>query len=187
MPKTWSETFKRIRAGFERRGPLECWPWTGATSGGYGRTTVWGIPMPAHRALWLFLNDLIAIGGSSKDAPQVVRQTCRNRLCGNPAHLVPGKRSELAQTMLGRPRAAARPHTRAGKLTDAQVLAIRADTRSARAIAREYAVNISTVSRIRCRKIKAALPEGAVPPVQPAPAPAARPAVDWMDPTARDA
>lgn len=186
MTKTWSETFKRISAGFERRGPLECWLWTGQLDRqGYGRTTAWGLPLPAHRALWLLLNDLMTNEGPSSAAPQVVRQTCRNRACGNPAHLMPGVRADLARNMLGRPRGQSRAHTRRGKLTDLQVLAIRVDARAARAIAREYAINISTVSRIRCRRIKAALAEqapGSVIAVSATPPLARKQAIDWMDP-----
>jgi hypothetical protein len=60
----------------------DCWPWQGGLSaGGYGRFTLEGKHYQAHRLAWERTYRTRVPKG------KLVRHTCRNRLCCNPAHL----------------------------------------------------------------------------------------------------
>lgn len=74
----------RFRAKVDRRGPDECWPWTGTTvrSGGghwYGRIYVAGRLQSAHRVAFY-------LDRGRWPAGQVLHR-CDYSLCCNPAHL----------------------------------------------------------------------------------------------------
>lgn len=77
----------------EKRGPDECWPWTGGTSLGYGSVRIGGrngeARMP-HRIIaeWVY-------GEAALDGLEACHR-CHNRICCNPAHLVPGTRRQNA-------------------------------------------------------------------------------------------
>lgn len=74
-----------------RRGPNECWDWTGArTKTGYGHMRVAGKDFYVHRFAYDLLVDPIPEG-------LVIDHLCRNRLCVNPTHLeaVPQRRNVL--------------------------------------------------------------------------------------------
>jgi hypothetical protein len=74
-----------------RRGPNECWPWTGATnSDGYGVLFgKSGNTVYAHRAAYEQANGAIPDG-------LLVRHLCNNPLCCNPAHLATGTAADNA-------------------------------------------------------------------------------------------
>lgn len=81
------EKSDRLWSKVSRRGPNECWPWIAdaVSDFGYG---VLKIPnsrknILAHNAAYLVTNGLILDG-------QVIRHTCDNPPCCNPAHLIPG-------------------------------------------------------------------------------------------------
>lgn len=81
------------------RGPMGCWPWKGArTPDGYGRVTVDGQSMLAHRVACEMQHGPMKPG-------QVARHMCVDRssarlsrlderACCNPAHMEPGSQSE---------------------------------------------------------------------------------------------
>jgi len=61
----------------------DCWPWQGALgSNGYGRFTLRGVAMTAHRAAYLLLVGTIPAG-------MQIDHLCRNRSCVRPDHLEP--------------------------------------------------------------------------------------------------
>lgn len=68
--------------------PTGCWLWSGATVNGYGNVWFEGRAHMAHRVAWLL---------SRGDIPprHRVGQSCRNRLCVRPEHLVTGTASQL--------------------------------------------------------------------------------------------
>jgi len=76
------DTFeRRFWAKVEKRGPHECWSWTGATNGdGYGYMTRNGRTAYAHRVSYEF-----AIGPIPEGLQ--LDHLCRVRNCVNPAHL----------------------------------------------------------------------------------------------------
>ena len=84
----------RAWAKVDRRGPDECWPWTGSQSGnGYGRLSIdnGASTVPAHRVIFAAENGFL---------PPVVMHTCDNGLCCNPAHLVAGSPRDNTRDML---------------------------------------------------------------------------------------
>jgi hypothetical protein len=71
----------------ERRGPDECWPWTGATnSKGYGRFRIGDNLFLPHRVAYTIANG--AFTNLRRHHGSVVMHECDNPRCCNPKHLV---------------------------------------------------------------------------------------------------
>lgn len=64
-----------------------CWNWTGALTRGYGYFSLNGKAQRAHRVAYSLF-----VGPLAEDA--VVRHTCDNPRCVNPAHLVVGSQAD---------------------------------------------------------------------------------------------
>ena len=126
-----------------------CWIWKGNVgANGYGKLSVNGKEVAAHRAAFEAFNGAIPAGLS-------VCHRCDNPRCVNPQHLWTGTHSENLADMKakGRARAPRGERCKSAKLVPEQVRAIRADTRGARAVAADYGINETTVSNIRaCRR-----------------------------------
>ena len=138
--------------------PTECWEWTAYTkSTGYGGYNVKGKTQRAHRLAWM-----LHYGPIPGD--QWVCHSCESRSCCNPAHLylaVPKKRS--ADTVArGRQVSGAEAAKSVGKLSAADVLAIRAALARnviVRVLANKYNVNVRTIRKIKRRQTWAWLEE----------------------------
>ena len=132
-------------------GPDDCWEWTASkTMKGYGQFGVYGgSPKGAHRVAWEMEVGPIPEG-------LFVCHHCDNPGCVNPAHLFVGSPSDNMRDCVtkGRHRSPNNMGAANGraKLTNAQVLAIRADTRVQVAVAAEFGVCQQMVSRIRAEK-----------------------------------
>lgn len=121
----------------------DCWIWTGAVgSGGYGRVAFRGRQVHAHQAAFILTY------GKPKGN---VLHRCGIRLCVNPAHLYDGSAQENAadRDRHGRTARLAGAKNSQAKLTDEQVTAIRADTRSGSVAAPEYGISQSHYYRIK--------------------------------------
>jgi hypothetical protein len=85
-PKAGAERLTRFWSYVDRRGSDECWPWIGSrsrTAKGYGQFKALGVNMHANRIAYALSTGHDPIG-------LVVRHTCDNPPCCNPAHLLSG-------------------------------------------------------------------------------------------------
>ena len=78
---------------------------------------------------------------------------CGNRNCVNPTHLREGTNVENCADKVADGTLTRGTHNASCKLTEDQVLAIRADTRSDKLIANDYNVARQTVNGIKLRKL----------------------------------
>lgn len=105
----------------------ECWVWNGELiRGGYGRKRVaGGKRVIVHRAMWEEYT------GRRIPDGMVVMHTCDNPACYNPAHLSLGTQQDNIRDCMAKGRAAGiglrGEESNAAKLTEKQVLEIRAD------------------------------------------------------------
>lgn len=136
-----------------------CWIWMGAYSpiNGYGVVRYMSKTHRAHRmAFW---------AASGRPVPKTfdVCHKCDNRLCVNPDHLFLGTRRQNMRDCISKGRfkflepmvGEKSPNS---KLTEKQVMSIRRDRRSQRAIARAYGVDKGTIACIVKRKTWKHLP-----------------------------
>ena len=132
-----------------------CWEWTAAKKNGYG---LFGRKVPgtvimkgvyAHRHSWEIQNGPIPKG-------LCVLHKCDNRPCVRPDHLFIGTKADNTADMVAKGRDR-QPRLKGSaqsgsKLTEANVLAIRASTESQPAEARKYGVSQVLISRIRLKR-----------------------------------
>lgn len=124
--------------------PDGCWEWQSYKRSGYGRLRLNGKAVSAHRISYDSFVGPIPDG-------LLVCHTCDNRKCVNPEHLFLGTHADNGADMAQKGRAADKSGLNNGraKLTEADVLAIRADTRSGPKIAKEYGLSRQSVQNIR--------------------------------------
>ena len=114
-----------------------CWPWTaGRTGSGYGILQYGGKPVYAHRLAYELAHGDLQPG-------QVVRHTCHNPLCVNPAHLVAGTHADNMHDM------AVAGRRRARVLTEADVTRIRTSDLPAPVLAAEYGCSPTAIHMAR--------------------------------------
>lgn len=138
----------RFHTKYERRGPDECWPWTGARrrSFGYGVFDVYDARKPrsvsAHRMAWALSFGPIADG-------VCVLHECDNPACVNVAHLFLGTMADNNEDKRLKGRQTKGAAIARSKLTETQVSAIRDDARPGPEIAAAYGIDPSVVYRIK--------------------------------------
>lgn len=154
-PYLIGEPRERIIARFwslvDRAGPDDCWLWRGSRKGnGYGRFKVVSYQMAhANRVAWVIAN--------GRDPGELlVRHSCDNPPCCNPAHLLLGTHADNMQDKVDRGRCVGRPQTGESNanahLTIDQVGEIVQAFRRHEPnthIARRYPVGHALISRIR--------------------------------------
>lgn len=117
-----------------------CMEWQGPVTNGYGRITVQGTALWAHREVLR-----LATGAS----PEVVMHNCDNPLCINPTHLVPGTHQSNFADMVTKQRQAKGADHYKAKLTPTKVQRARrkrASGMTLTALAKEFGVARSTIS-----------------------------------------
>lgn len=105
----------------DKKGPDDCWPWTGCKSTGYGQFYYKGRMQQAHRMAWAIHTGVFPSNH--------IRQICNNKLCCNPAHLRSVTHTDSMQAAMKAgthvfANQKGENHTQA-KLTNADVLEIR--------------------------------------------------------------
>ena len=124
----------------------DCLEWTGGcTATGYGATRAYGKHWRTHR-LALELEGIDTTG-------HLVLHSCDNPLCCNPDHLRLGTHQDNMDDKVSRGRQALGNHNGRAKLTEQDVLDIRAISgMTQRAIAKRYGVGTTAISMIINRK-----------------------------------
>jgi hypothetical protein len=128
-------------------GPDDCWEWQACINSNYGVLVVKKKNQKAHRVSYVINVGVIPDG-------LLVCHRCDNTICVNPNHLFLGTNKDNMLDKMSKGRQVnplGVKHGRA-KLTEIQVLKIRQDARLLREVAKEYKVNIMTISNIRSGK-----------------------------------
>jgi hypothetical protein len=133
--------------------PGECWLWMGAKNvDGYGKIRIGaraaGKQESAHRLAYRLAKPFMY------NPALHVLHTCDNPTCCRPSHLFQGTQADNNRDMYAKGRAV-NPRGEAkinAKLTTEQVLAIRADARPKKTLARVYGVSRATIQFIKNRK-----------------------------------
>ena len=140
----------------DKRGVSDCWEWIGFKSrDGYGIVQLKGKLIKAHRLAYCEANDKTLADISNA----VVRHSCDNRKCVNPAHLLLGTSVDNTKDRHDRDRDARGSVNGNSKLTEDQVKAMRSEfvpwsrTHGAIPLAAKYGVSASLVSQIINRVI----------------------------------
>lgn len=126
---------------------------TSLNSSGYGHVWHEGKTVRANRLAYVKAHGL----SLSDIAGQVVRHSCDNPACVNPAHLLLGTHTDNMRDMLdrGRNRQPKGVRNAKAKLSESAVAEIRgriAAGEAHRSIARDYGINASQISRINTGK-----------------------------------
>jgi hypothetical protein len=133
----------------------KCWNWTAAKyMTGYGHFSYGGSGKPAHRVSYELHNGPIPVGF-------LVCHRCDNRACINPDHLFLGTPADNTADMMSKKRNRHPRGPDAGRaiLTEADVLAIRSDTKSTqKALGEQFGIGPRQIGYIRARKSWAHLP-----------------------------
>lgn len=125
-----------------------CWLWTGAllkAAGGYGSIRVDGKALRAHRVAYELVVGPIPDG-------MLLRHSCDNPRCINPAHLTPGNARENTQDALDRNRHVVGEQNHNSKLENHAISTIRAALASGvpgKYLAKQFGVSQGTISNIK--------------------------------------
>jgi len=127
----------------------DCWIWTGALlKTGYGSIRINRKAERAHRVAYELAFGPIPEG-------LLLRHSCDNPKCVNPAHLIPGTHAQNTQDALDRGRAVVGDaHVRA-KIPNHAIATIRAALAAGvpgKYLAKQFAVNPTVISRIKLHK-----------------------------------
>lgn len=121
-----------------------CWPWVGPLDRyGYGVVTRTG---RAHRLAWQEHH------GRKLARDEVVRHSCDNPCCCNPAHLIAGTQDENIDDRVQKDRSAKGQMNGRSKLTATEVKAIYKSGVAVSVMAERYGIDESTVRGIRTGK-----------------------------------
>lgn len=149
MGADWTD---RLWLRVDRNGPPHpydptqgrCWIWTGSTSRGYGQLRVNGKSRSVHRLAFRL--------ATGNDPVHDVLHSCDRRACCNPHHLRAGTAKDNVADMYDRGRAVVGSSHKRAKLTEAEVVEMRASyaagLTSQRTLAKVYLVSQRVVGLV---------------------------------------
>jgi hypothetical protein len=150
--KVQSENMKRPLAErfWEKVEKTEtCWLWTGGLlKTGYGSIRDNGKALRAHRVAYELLVGQIPDG-------MLLRHSCDNPKCVNPAHLIPGTAAQNSQDALDRGRAIVGEAHHNAKIPNHAIATIRAALAAGvpgKYLAKQFGVDPTVISRIKLNK-----------------------------------
>jgi len=142
----------RFQAKVHRQAITECWEWTAHVStSGYGLFRVGKRMVSAHRLAYF-------LGNKTQPGELHVLHRCDNKLCCNPTHLFLGTNRDNIDDYAAKGLSRNLGHTQIGernghaRLTERDVLAMRASGDSQCSIAARYGISQAMVSKIKRRK-----------------------------------
>lgn len=149
VPSARQDVDRRYQSKVDRSGgPDACHPWAASVNhAGYGQFRADGAMHLAHR--WAYARFVARL-----ESEEVVRHSCDNPPCQNLRHLLSGSVKDNVQDMLERGRINDRrgaANSRA-KLSEEQVLEIRASSERATVLASRYGVSTQLISMIKLRQ-----------------------------------
>lgn len=137
---------ERFNAGYEMVTESGCWLWGKCLqSKGYGQFWKDGKVVYAHRASWEIYRGAIPAGLD-------VLHHCDVPSCVNPAHLFLGSHQENMRDMVQKGRSARGEKSVNTTLKESDVIAIRTDPRSHRAVGLDFNLSRTAVQHIRRRR-----------------------------------
>lgn len=141
-PSSMEEVRNRFMANVEVR-PGECWLWQASTvAGGYGQIRILGEYYRATRVAYEMFCGPIGPG-------RMVCHTCDTPQCVNPQHLWLGSAKDNGRDAARKGRTVRGSRVNTAKLTERDVVAIRAAGGTQAAIAARFGVSRSLVGQIR--------------------------------------
>jgi hypothetical protein len=150
---TWRNSPETFWRRVDKGDDDECWNWTAWVNRfGYGQLSYQGRRVLAHRLAFELAKQPIPDG-------MVIRHTCDNPKCCNPAHLEAGTQADNVADCATRRRTRGHFKDKPGslnpsaKLTEDQVREIRESTATNAATAALYGVGATVVSNIRNRRL----------------------------------
>ena len=128
-----------------------CWDWTAScTPDGYGQVKYDGKVKRPHRISFeIYLGRTILEGMEIAHAPLI----CHNRKCVNPAHLTEKTPTDNQRDRIIDGTDSMGEKMGNSKLTEEQIIAIRADDRKKCVIAKDYSVSAWHITRIKTGKV----------------------------------
>lgn len=144
-----TEWASRLEVQTERDPNSGCWLWSGNSVAGYGRLTLRGVGLLAHRAAFF------AAGGDLQLEMDVLH-SCDTPACINPAHLRLGTHQDNMADRKSRGRSSGGDlkgeQCPWAKVSAEQVAAIRGESRPGRLAAPEYGISKAQFYRIKRRE-----------------------------------
>ncbi len=144
IPELTERQLRNLWPKIDKRGPDDCWPWTGSYfPQGYGRVVLGGDSYGAHRVAYKL--------AKGEPGHLFVCHTCDNRKCCNPAHLFSGTMTDNMHDMIAKGRdkhGKGEEHSKA-LLTEKQVKEIRDSDDTLRELDLKYNLGSGTASKVR--------------------------------------
>jgi len=146
--KKQKSVINRIFDKLKRNPKTFCWEWTGSLNfDGYAQMSINNKKGSVHRIMYTYI-----YGDIPSNRPLILHR-CDNPKCCNPTHLYAGTIHNNVDDRIKRNRSKIGEKHGMAKLTEKQVLEIRASKETQRVLAKRFNVSQINIGRIKNRKI----------------------------------